>query len=386
MNLFPAVVVGGPPHSGKSVLTYSLTRMLRQQGVNHYVLRACPDGEGDWSQEATPETVRNIRIKGDWSAAWVEAICRDIQRRHLPLLVDVGGKPTPGQERIFDQCTHAILLTKDAATHSEWRERIARHSLPLLADLTSDLHGKNVLEAISPFLRGTIAGLERHTAAGGRVFEALVERLATLFTADGVDHRRQHLASSPTELAIDLERLAITLEVAQPGAEIIWRPEHLPTVFDYLPAGAPLAIYGRAPNWLMAGLARLAYPAPFYSFDVRLGWSQATPLQPGSPTPDAPLQLQQRVAAEFLHLEGLLPSSYIDYSEQSEVAVPKAPPDLGMVLSGKLPLWLYSSLALTYADTSWLAVYQPQLGSAVVVYSRVEERKVGDVFSLEQRD
>jgi len=39
MNPFPAVVIGGPPHSGKSVLTYLLTRQLRALRVEHYVLR-----------------------------------------------------------------------------------------------------------------------------------------------------------------------------------------------------------------------------------------------------------------------------------------------------------------------------------------------------------
>ena len=44
MELFPAVMIGGPPHSGKSVLAYSLTQALRARGVAHYVLRAYPDG------------------------------------------------------------------------------------------------------------------------------------------------------------------------------------------------------------------------------------------------------------------------------------------------------------------------------------------------------
>lgn len=66
-NPQPAVLVGGPPHAGKSVLTYSLTRALRQYGIAHYVMCAAPDGEGHWSQE-TPEQVREIiRRKGAFS-------------------------------------------------------------------------------------------------------------------------------------------------------------------------------------------------------------------------------------------------------------------------------------------------------------------------------
>ena len=39
-NPLPAVVIGGPPHSGKSVLAYSLTRALRAPSISHYLLRA----------------------------------------------------------------------------------------------------------------------------------------------------------------------------------------------------------------------------------------------------------------------------------------------------------------------------------------------------------
>src|ERR1700730_1119067 len=55
-NDLPAVLIGGPPNAGKSVLTYNLTRELRRRrrdgyhdrGIPHYVFRANPDIEGDW--------------------------------------------------------------------------------------------------------------------------------------------------------------------------------------------------------------------------------------------------------------------------------------------------------------------------------------------------
>lgn len=141
MNAFPAVLIGGPPHSGKSVLTYLLTRKLHDQGIEHYVLRACPDGEGDWSQEASPETVRLLRQKGTFSTAFVEHVGRDIARRHLPLLVDAGGRPTPEQERIFQYCTHAVLIAATPEDLAEWRTRAERCGLVVIAELQSVLHG-----------------------------------------------------------------------------------------------------------------------------------------------------------------------------------------------------------------------------------------------------
>ena len=62
MELFPAVLIGGPPNSGKSVLTYNLTQALRERGIQHYVVRAAPDGEGDWVSEADRSLVRTILV------------------------------------------------------------------------------------------------------------------------------------------------------------------------------------------------------------------------------------------------------------------------------------------------------------------------------------
>lgn len=64
MSLFPAILIGGPPHSGKSVLVYSLTQALRARGVVHYALRACPDGEGDFSNETDQAVIRLVRDPG----------------------------------------------------------------------------------------------------------------------------------------------------------------------------------------------------------------------------------------------------------------------------------------------------------------------------------
>jgi CRISPR-associated protein Csx3 len=53
-----------------------------------------------------------------------------------------------------------------------------------------------------------------------------------------------------------------------------------------------------------------------------------------------------------------------------------------VVLSGKLPHWLTTSLALTYRAAPWVAVYQPQLEGATVVYSADQDWPVGNILPL----
>jgi CRISPR-associated protein Csx3 len=377
MELFPAMLIGGPPNSGKSVLTYNLTQKLRERGVQHYVLRAAPDGEGDWALEADESIVRTILVPRAWTPAFVEHVCESLARRPLPLIVDVGGRPTAWQEAIFDYCTHAVLLTPDEPAHAEWLDLVNQHNLILLADLHSELHGVNQVTATQPLLKGVIAGLEWGYRISGPTFEALVDRISRLFAYDPDELRRSHLASAPVETTIDLDRLARTLDVPFTGDRGVWEPHHLTHLLDYLPEATPLGLYGRGPNWLYAAVALLAHPAPFYQFDVRLGWVMPPTLHLGLPAA-APLQVHQRPQADHTRLAFAIPRAYLDYSEAEGLIVPSLPLDQGLVLSGKLPLWLWTALALIYQEAAWLAVYQPQWGDqAIVISSHIPELSPG---------
>ncbi|MFQ5813176.1 MAG: CRISPR-associated protein Csx3 [Anaerolineae bacterium] len=202
---------------------------------------------------------------------------------------------------------------------------------------------------------------------------------------------------------VDLDRLVRTFDVPVEGEKALWEPRHLPQALDYLPEATPLGLYGRAPNWLYAALALHVSPAQLYQFDVRLGWITPPALHLGMPSPDAPLQVRnpglgavevQELANHVRpsttlrqssgqgsgrRLEFALPRAYVDYDEAQGLRVPPAPPDRGLVLSGKLPLWLWTALALIYApQVPWLAVYQPQWADrAVVIGSRVPAAPIG---------
>ncbi len=377
MDDFAAILIGGPPHSGKSVLTYSLSQALRQRGVAHYVVRAAPDGEGDWANEAAQRLVRLLRSKGPFTPAFTDFVCASVAGRHLPVLVDAGGRPTTYQERIFACCTHAVLLTPDPASRSRWLSMVARHGLPVVADLTSRLQGDDVVLDRGAVLRGTLTGLERGRDATGPTFEALVERLAALLDYDPAHLYTIHERLCPAEIVIDLDRLAGTFDLQFEGSQAIWEPGQLPRLLDYLPEAAPLGLYGRGPNWLYAAVALLATPAPFYQFDARLGWVRPISLSPGAPRPESPFQVRLEDHTDFVHIEGALPTAHLDYSELDSLTVPRVPANVGIVLSGKLPHWLYTSLGLTYRAAPWIAVYQPQLARAIVVYS-AQDRAVGD--------
>lgn len=379
MQLFPALLIGGPPHSGKSVLTYSLTRALRQLDVPHYVLRACPDGEGDWANEIAPSHVRLIRVKHYWTPAWVDHIVNDIDRRHLPLLVDVGGRPEPWQEPIINHCSHAVLLSATAAGLSQWREYARRHGLTVIAELTTSLTGQPLIQTEKPLFQAHLVGLERGTIQSGPVFEALVNHLRPYVSFAAAELRQIHLNTAPVELPLDLDQLAHALKIAPAQQSITWQPRHLLELLDYLPSRTPLGLYGRGTNWLYAAVAHQTYPAAFYQFDPRLGWVQPPILHVGSPSPDSPLRVRQYERSGYTEFAFSIDGGYLDYTETGQITIPPHPDEQPLLISGKLPHWLTTALTIAYHAAPLLAIHQPQVGN-VVIHSTLPAYLPGDLL------
>lgn len=378
-NTFPAVIVGGPPHSGKSVLVYSLTRALRDRRVPHYVLRACPDGEGDWANEADRALVQELRYKGAFTKSFIHSVGEQLHTRHLPLLVDVGGKPKPWQEDVFAHCTHAVLLIGDRADDpqafardlAEWQAIMARQGVGVLAVLRSQLHGRSELHQVSPMISGTIAGLERGETVANDLIDALVDYLQTLFTLDEATVTQRHLAQAPCPNIIDLSAILHDFKVT----DGYWRPEMLPQLINATPPHTETAVYGRAPVWTYTALAHHALPAAVWLFDVRLGWIQpprlpllmpSTPLVNGQPGWQVALRSHQEIDVLTMTTD----SQYLAWDNPDGLPLYQPPADRGLVLIGKTPNWLLMAAVRQLApQTRWIAVYQPQLNGAVVVAS-----------------
>jgi CRISPR-associated protein Csx3 len=382
LHSLPAILIGGPPHTGKSVLTYSLTQALRKRYIDHYVIRACPDGEGDWSQESDHEAVRQMRVKGQWQPEFVQNVCYALEHRHFPLLVDVGGQPTDWQMSIMHHCTHAILLLRpgDETSTRFWLQLSEDNNLFPLARIHSVLDGTSTIASSSPVIEGILSGLMRHTQAQGPLFDLLVARIHTLFTASSTGELRQaYFNEAPAEV-INLDTM---LQTFTPHSER-WQPEMLPTLLPKLPHDVPLAIYGRGTNWLYGALVDYAYAQPFYQFDPRLGWVKPPELMIGRVT-------TQSVCIDLWECDDInvltvrLLDDYLKYTDADQLIFPAVPAGRGIILNGKLPLWLVTALVHLYNtifDAPWVACYSPQLERAVVVVSRVTTYAPGDLIYL----
>lgn len=382
--VFPAILIGGPPNSGKSTLVYRLRKALHERGVSVYLQRAHPDGEGNWSAEAPRSIVRALRAraKRPWAAAPELAglASRDIAARHLPLLVDVGGVVSPENELIAAQCTHAITIAHTPALLAPWHELAATQGLALIAELHSNQHGLPALSDAGPTLRGAIGNLDPAHTPHNPTFDALVERVAQICAYDAEELYQAHLALTDVELVLHVQQAIYPLPAHDTSA---WRPDELPTLIGSLPAATPLGIYGIGPNWLYAALAAASHPARLVLFDPRLGWVEPPALQHAS-APD-PTRLRwgvQPAAAGALRLTFDLPGAWLDYDAMAGTPIPALPPHAGVVLDGKLPHWLTAALVRAYIGQPWVAVFQPQARGAVVVCSRDPAVRLGRVWVM----
>jgi len=365
-------------------LFYSLTHALRERGIRHHAFRACPDGEGNWTQESDAETVSNIRVplKGEWPESYVQRICLDLEHRCLPILVDMGGRPKESQVSMLCQCTHSVLLLRaDKPDYTQlWQRLVVECNLSPLAQLWSQLTGTSTITSQVPVLEGTLTGLERHntTLLTGPVFDALVECVITLFDASHPEElERTFLEHAPTKVVINLYE---SLHNIAPGATR-WEPEMLAPFLTSVATDTPLSVYGMGPNWVYAGLAAHTDQQSLYQFDPKLpfGWIQPLALQLSSERfPEVLVEVHPYHDVTKLSLH--FPSDRLEYFQLLPLPFPPVRTDVGLIVDGRLPYWLLTALVRLYKEAGipWIAVYYPQSTKAIVAYSCVETHRPGD--------
>jgi CRISPR-associated protein Csx3 len=134
----PAILIGGPPQSGKSVFSHALQRYLvqHQPSLKTHIYRANWDGEGNHTYETeNTHLVEQLRRENNFKLHHQNEADTKIQkffgdrageaekiRRLIDLtLIDVGGIPEPVKLPVIEQCTHYIVISHDPNKIQEWQ-------------------------------------------------------------------------------------------------------------------------------------------------------------------------------------------------------------------------------------------------------------------------
>lgn len=197
------IAIVGPPHSGKSIFLAELYRqMLQRQPSGVFLQRACPDGEGMWSNEADPAIVQQIRTKSAFSEEFILVTLQGIERlgrnrHHTIILLDLGGKRTAANAEILRRSTHCIILSSQMEEIPEWQTFVTVEGCHILAILRSqqvyplydpiqtelDLTARSTLETKTTPMQGTLVNLcrDRGTECYCSAVSVLADVLLTRF-------------------------------------------------------------------------------------------------------------------------------------------------------------------------------------------------------------
>ena len=66
-------------------------------------------------------------------------------------------------------------------------------------------------------------------------------------------------------------------------------------------------------------------------------------------------------------------------AEVFSTPLPDVPQNMGVILSGRGPIWLYARLIHHYHPARWIAIHDPRIGY-IVVQSHVKERHEGEIL------
>ncbi len=163
-----AILIGGPPNSGKSVLSNALRVSLlgKRPDVQIYLHRANWDGEGNHTHE-TPDRDLAARLAkenkfklhqhpnadeliGKYFDYHAQATANIRQVVNLAL-VDVGGVPDPVKTPVVEQCSHYIVISDDPLKVQTWHD-LCSSKLQPLAVIHSVLEERLEILRTEPFL------------------------------------------------------------------------------------------------------------------------------------------------------------------------------------------------------------------------------------------
>ncbi|MBD3156390.1 hypothetical protein GF369_01035 [Candidatus Peregrinibacteria bacterium] len=403
------IIVCGPPHSGKSVFFTALKQYLPRRDTR--LFRACPDGEGTFSQLADADVAQNIRRKGGFTPEFIDFVLKGLGRiSQKRVLVDVGGIRSPENAAIFEQATHAVVLCRSDKPEEkqEWEDFCKEHGVVLLASIDSSLTGEESITTDEhSVIRGQIVGLER----GEEIKSDTLAFLASQILEDTQETSEQEVMSEADGMRfISLDNLADEMNVPSKGREIKrpdkgydltielpwWTGENIGEAAERLRKLDP-----QSPMWLDGGHPATLYAATTSVLPNKEIWyTDETNYSEGkgkvetlelSDTPSDTLDWKVEEREDYTLVEvgwkkdvQWKMDNFADFLK--DLKIPQVNPNKGVIISGKMAYLIFGSMARTYqSHAQWVGLFAPQQKEdssmkwpAMVVASKSSEHRVGE--------
>ena len=395
------IVIGGPPHSGKSVFIEALTQNLDKD--NTFSFSAAPDGEGPWLQRHydDPEVIK-FRQKGKFTPEFVADRKKKIHDWEGPLMIiDVGGRTSEENAEMIEGATHAIILAGDLSKVAEWRNFFEQNNNEVIAKLPSHTQANHDVQRPSEpeksHIVSSVNHLERGEPAADRETIKQVAGLISGLVEGNVAYKEAHEGenANPFEVFIPevfkdlpnetIERTITTRDGQQKQVQNkqILRsaiPQIYEKALDF--DGQPAWLNGPVNSWEAIALALAFEDAG--SNDVRLRGPDG--YIPVKQLPEAEelatkwwTKPQQQGEMEgkpiyVVHNTAHASNNPISPADLETMTVPQLPENAIVVISTQGPNWLKASIASGYkGKVAGIAAFQPGEGSTVAWAANKED-------------
>ena len=299
------------------------------------------------------------------------------------VIVDVGGRITQENMRIFKECNAAIILSGDPDFIVDWRDLCVDTGVRILAEIHSDYNAKE--DIVGEML--SVHHLERG--------EDVTDRPAVIAAAERILSEKRKILGEPVALKspkgignikmlskIEISDLAKMLgkesvEKTLPNGRVIntieWKGDDLKDISKLLhnqEKAEIVQINGAAPAWLVAALAHECHPS-LAEINSPDGYVLAQCNKPSEKPEGANLEWSVNKVRQGLSIVTV---------QQKDPSVPLTPKDLInwtppkvdfsdiVVLSGRMPNWGMAALAMAYhGNCKAVSLFQPGIGATVAL-------------------
>lgn len=280
------LAVGGPPNSGKSVFIASLHKALNDiEPSFSFLQRACPDGEGMWFLECSPELQERLRQRGSFTEYFINFIVESVKNlsKVFPLvLLDLGGRVSEENKTLLKECDALLVVTSSRGRINEWEEAAKKAGCRIAGIITSSLgSGESKIKIEDDgLIAGALFGLERGKGRE-KYWDAVVGLGKFLYENlrkglnEGGSGRSENMegAQKPVYYLLEKENHRL-LYFEIPGKEGVTSPPLFAESVKglNLASGKGLVVSGKGPIWGYGMILHKAHATPWVAFaDPRLG-------------------------------------------------------------------------------------------------------------------
>ena len=379
------VAVLGPPHSGKTVILQGIQHEMDSTAARLDVSHG--DGEGSWFENNYHDSeVRRLRRKIAMGEEGVGRTLNQLETFSTPLaLMDVGGRIHDDNRAIVAMATHAIILGETEEVRQTYAE-LARSSdvsvIAMIDNRLTETPDSIATEIGSRMLRANVGDLHRGTSRRSRMSVIGI----ALKLSDIVDGNSLYEDKNSSEAVVMNPRDII----AQIGREQNLEPRDVQRLYEVIrqnyQQGEDIKIDGRARSWEYAAIAFASYRSgarsvSFYSPDGYVSLKSGEYEDANRIEHDEYDTTRQAVDSHTVHIEVRLNVAKVTPDILNELTIPTVDSSKTIIISGRMPMWLAASVALSYKDAVEKIAYFVPGQEAPVVWAR-DESDLGSVVSI----